>query len=864
MAVYDRLETDNPLLDEIVYNCKLILKSCVLKDQEAADNAETLESLKEADVYRAIKEGRASIYLFEVNESDMRKVNIPEYLIDEYVDDMREFRSFCIKNGLPYIDDLIALLSDSFLKNHQEYNEYYRKISGLPPIGEQGVYIDDSDIENIKSPINITVPLHEMPISTLNILKHNGIIDKYIQLYPDKKYLKYLTCNINPDEARLLDDHALLYVDQNITDKLLDRFKILISKNAAYFDTTFNNDAYAIYSDHFHNFVSILIVSQTIIDMINEMPEYYIRRDVFDIRTCEYFCEANGVTFFPEIPLKYQIKLVQNLNNLIKFKSTDKCIIDICSLFGFKNIEIFKYYLMKEHKRDSSGKLLDIDEEDLTNTYDLKFIKVPLTETVDKYYNDESNIEKYEEIISGDDSWNGPYSPNYVKQNILKNEFNIVRSKYMSIDAIYSLTDVAFETSYFLNMILYSGLDLDSATFNIPYIDANYSIPIQHLFCYLYALMYMYEGVNDPIIEDMSAVLQVRGFDFEYNLAQLSDYIATKGYTLKDLGVDKFMSNNEEYIDIFEHMSVQQMVNLYINNKNIYDHIIQGMIHADNKNIYDCYRALYDAIMTSEINKSLFMLEEKQNEDGSYGAYAATYTEFLEYKDHFLFERLQQFIITPVDTKDEADIKKENMYKEMEEITTYIIDKLNNDELTQIFSQFPLETGNYVKQYMYKIIDFFKSHRIFIKDLNNLYTLDEDYVYIIDELVSKYSSFTIDQRWPTKDNISSIHSTRDVSDRLDIVFDLISQINRIFEKHYDDAYQCRDDIKSIIGSIFKDEKINIEDMTEIVYRHYHRVYENDSQRYLITDAIGHVMSKFIVSDKGLELYDMITINKTYD
>ena len=80
--------------------------------------------------------------------------------------------------------------------------------------------------------------------------------------------------------------------------------------------------------------------------------------------------------------------------------------------------------------------------------------------------------------------------------------------------------------------------------------------------------MYMYEGVNDPIIEDMSAVLQVRGFDFEYNFAQLSDYIATKGYTLKDLRVDKFMSNNEEYIDIFEHMSVQQMVNLYINNNN--------------------------------------------------------------------------------------------------------------------------------------------------------------------------------------------------------------------------------------------------------------------------------------------------------
>ena len=63
---------------------------------------------------------------------------------------------------------------------------------------------------------------------------------------------------------------------------------------------------------------------------------------------CKYIFESNGVKYFDDIPLKYQIALVKNLNKLIKFKSTDKCIVDIISIFGINNIEVFKYYIMKD------------------------------------------------------------------------------------------------------------------------------------------------------------------------------------------------------------------------------------------------------------------------------------------------------------------------------------------------------------------------------------------------------------------------------------------------------------------------------------------------------------------------------------
>ena len=127
--------------------------------------------------------------------------------------------------------------------------------------------------------------------------------------------------------------------------------------------------------------------------MIVELPEYLIRRDIFDIRTCAYIFESNGVEFFPDIPVKYQVALVKNLNKLIKFKSTDKCMVDICSVFGCDSIEIFKYYILKDRKVISATNPKYYNEQrtyldaadgefhqelDNNKNFDIKFVKVPI------------------------------------------------------------------------------------------------------------------------------------------------------------------------------------------------------------------------------------------------------------------------------------------------------------------------------------------------------------------------------------------------------------------------------------------------------------------------------------------------------
>ena len=57
--------TDNPILDEIIYQCQNMLQHIVLKDEERANKNETIESLKRSDQYKIIKEGKDRYELYD-------------------------------------------------------------------------------------------------------------------------------------------------------------------------------------------------------------------------------------------------------------------------------------------------------------------------------------------------------------------------------------------------------------------------------------------------------------------------------------------------------------------------------------------------------------------------------------------------------------------------------------------------------------------------------------------------------------------------------------------------------------------------------------------------------------------------------
>lgn len=846
---YNRIETDNPLLDEIVYNCKLMMSSCILKDEKSADNAETVESLKNANIYLAIIEGRCKFEYFSYSYDDYANAgaifsNIPGYM-----------------DGTSVVPEAMkaTMLNNKIIAfNYTELNNYYRKLSGLPDLEDtEFVYLTEDDIiilDNVT--IDISVPIHEQPDSVKFILEDYDILDSIIERNPTKYYLKYLNNHISSYNARKADKYGLIYVrTKDIESSLLIRFKELVEKNRIYIIKTMDFDAYDFYSDYYDRFLMMMIIVQTVVDMVNELPEYYIRRDIFDIRTIEYFFEANGVEFFPTIPIKYQKILVQNLNRLIKYKSTTANIVDICSLFGFSNIEIFKYYLCKTRNMGEDGSYIDtgVDEND----YELKFLKVPLNDLSDETAKDQSNFMIYDTVVQKDPYWNGPYTHEYVKKKILEHEFNMVKSKYISIDTVYSLTDATFELSYFINMIMYNKVDKRQLNFIIPQISITDQVNLVDTFVFLYALMYEYNGVTDNIITTPSGYLTIKGFNFNANLATLGSYVASKGYTLKQLGVSGFQ------IPAGSILSFNQLVSIFINNKDIYNHIIYEMEHADNREIYKIYKYIYDSLMVTDLNFEYYNIPEL-------GRVAETYTEFLQYKSPILYNAIQNI-------NEETDPEKKSLaiYNTITNIASFITEYIGSDDLSHIFINLPTESGEYVKNYMYKIINFFKSYKIDILDIQTIYKLDkENKVYMFDDIFYQYY-FIKKQiiKMMDKETYIATISRDDMMKMVDdYVFNSIyNSIERIRTEEqtagvlasitYSQKIDTLDKFKQFLASMNKNDNMI---MTDSRYR-YNYTYDWKLD-YNITDAAS-LLSVFDIKDAIIltEIMDMYrNYNRLYD
>ena len=259
----------------------------------------------------------------------------------------------------------------------------------------------------------------------------------------------------------------------------------------------------------------------TIIDIISRVQEFITRKEIFDIRSCEYLFQSYGVEFFSEIPLKYQIAMVKNIHTLLKYKSTAKCMVDICSLFGFSNIKVFKYYLLKDRNIDLATGEYSFTG-DLEEDFTLKFIKLPLEDDIDEYIRTPSNHIDYDEITEGEPTWDGGLDHQAVKEEILKQNFNIIRTKYISIDTIYDIAKISAEISYFFNMI-YDNYEMeDLLKIRIPFIDSSTQFKLADAFSMLTALSYYYYGMQDTLMDTQEKVLFVNGFNFKADLAELA------------------------------------------------------------------------------------------------------------------------------------------------------------------------------------------------------------------------------------------------------------------------------------------------------------------------------------------------------
>ena len=845
MKKIEKVYTDTPLIDEIVRQIKgMIYEGIVLKDQEEANNYETVESLRLSDIYYDIMNGKDLYEMYEYTYSDFIKI---PYM-------SKDLAKYYVKNPSAIPDEIKPQLMKSqrekFVAKYEEQNNYYRRLNGLPDLGDEPIYLSDEQIRKINiNEFNYGKAIHEMDNNEINILNNYDIIEELQIEYPDKLYLRHLgQKRVDPLVARRATNFSLLYLPSCESGEIYNKFTDFINKNRQYILSTVYSDAFKFSSKYYDKFIMSMIIVQSFVDMIVFSPEYIIRRELFDMRTIQYVFESQGVEFFPNIPLKYQKRLVKNLNRLIKFKSCDKNLIDISQLFGFDNIELFKYHMLKIPIMEEDGSYRSntttdpktgLEVEDLESNYELKFLKVPFDSNVDKSINNPFNLQDYDTFVENDIYWNGTYTKEYVKHTILEKQFNIVISKYIGMDLVYSMTELAFQTVYFMNMLLYSSCDTEKLVIEIPEFSSTMKFPLIDCIITLFSLGYLYKGLEDNIMYHPLQAMDVLGFNFDVDMNKLSEYIAEKGYTPEDLGISNFnIPTNGIY-------TYNQLINIFTENKNIYKHIIHELTNADNKEIYDIYRTIYDSLFVTKLNFDYFSKS---------GVKPKTYSEFLSYNNSALYDLIIKCkLITDIDER------KNQISNYINTIVENIYIYLDEDIFNNIFHGIPTANTDFIRQYLYQVLNFFKSYKVDFTHINIVYKLDgryDNWISIIDRLYLKHI-FYKEELIPYDDYINTwVHILK--KEIIEINENMEMDISYFIERVLKTKVENIDKLVEILVHLLYKENINIIDSI------IERIYKYDKSLWInIYDYISK-LNVYITNKDELTIEDNMYINYFYD
>lgn len=755
--VKGKIYTDNSLMDEIVHNCKLILNGVVVKNDVLANNSETENSLTYAEIYYIQREdGFVPFSVFPFNYEILSAFGYSDPEIEEYLRD---------KNNIPVEDrnNLTTFANKYFKENFEEENDYYRMLNGLPPFdtGEEFyVYITQDDLPaKYNKNIDETIPLHEQPLEIVNILYNCGKMDELRETYKTTKYgyLNFLgPKKIDLYKARKANKWDILYIPA-VPKLVIDKFTEFYKINREIYLNQSYQESFSDTSEYYNQIMIITLLAQTFADMVTDVPEWYIRRDIFDIRSVKYFLDSYGIEFFKEIPLKYQIAIVKNANKLIKYKSSTMNMQDIADLFVNENIRILKYWLLKKRLMDSNGNYISGETEQ--SKYGLEFISSAIDESYDAYIKNSIYRRPYDDITYDDKYWDGQDTHRYIKNRTLEKDFTINGTKYMSIEYIVSLSEYNFQVEYFLGLLLDSKVNTNDILISVPVIDENAEFPLSDVFIYAILLSDSYyaqssigdmfeirrpsiigEG-NEPTIDEDHYDWRVRNipqifvpkkgrvhafnprFDRQgitdlFRYGRHSHYLFGASYenvdfdnpgkdtpltdqeyaaraitALDELGVNDFITPAASY------ETIEELVEVYKHDKQCYELLIDKIKEADNEDDLSTLTYLYQEMYTREFDSDFYTKSDGTN--------AKDLVEVLLDRNYILYESYQEIMY-----ESNIDSRRDQIRKILNDVVETLEYYLSDDGLNYLFSFTPIESFYSIVYYIWLMINFFKSYKV--------------------------------------------------------------------------------------------------------------------------------------------------------
>ena len=402
--------TDSPFLDLLIHNIKLIAYNMVIKDEYRADQLETTDSVRNAELYISCIENHAELEMFSNIKIPQSVIYSPQGgktgngLLDKYelwvYQNIPEHFTFPVGmtkppegSGIKPVDRrevLTKAVREWYINTYmddKELNAYYRKLVGYPPINGWGIpvsefeYLFPKDLEYDKK----AVFMHELSNDVIKDLDNAGVLDVILAEYPEHDYLRYKLYDITPYNARKKLDMQILWepdttmVDSSVLEEFNTRYiqnrRMVIDREYSY--------ALEIFESNYHDLMIVYLILSVIVDMISMVQQHIIRKDILDRRCVEFVFSMYNVPYFKKIPLLYQKRICQNIHNLVKYKSSTTEMLDLISLFDpYKKygINIIKYYLLKNRKIDNYGNFEFYKKKVLRSNYNDIVVHETVTE----------------------------------------------------------------------------------------------------------------------------------------------------------------------------------------------------------------------------------------------------------------------------------------------------------------------------------------------------------------------------------------------------------------------------------------------------------------------------------------------------
>ena len=379
----------------------------------------------------------------------------------------------------------------------------------------------------------------------------------------------------------------------------------------------------------------------------------------------------------------------------------------------------YKLTVNKNKIQTSEYYYTTIETYDYEKMYDCYFQstdildKNPITLIENKY-----NRYEYDEVVGDDVYW---WETEELKKELYEREYNFIDTKYIGITVMQNLTNVLYDTSYFLNLLVdhkcktvpfeHRILNNDSIKLGTDYLFLNLNrltttpVSIFDSVIILCALISKKNSMKGNIIMKSPAqILSVLGFNFELNFNQIRQSIQDYKRIFKNQEIVK-------YLDLLDIKTVNDINTLYDNFRNFAEFCEDMIANTNDINEYKAYKELYKVITVRKDMTDLFKLSD--------GSVATTYIEYL-------YDKL------PIVAKIIDETKKEDTGIYIEHVLGKLNELIPHLEYVNTLNG----TNNSIITAIKGLINFFKSYTVDLRNLNIIYMFDNkrmNKIFMIDD-----------------------------------------------------------------------------------------------------------------------------------